>query len=638
MSRCFPFPPPGYENKARSEDADLLKEEKRKEKKHKKEKKDKEKGEGKEKREKDRSDGKHREKKDKKDKHKDKDKDKKEKNRDKKRDKDKSKDKDKKSISEEAKAAGQPGTSSTETDKKNEHFKNINSEEKKNNVQLQVQHGQKAIQGSGPDRETEESKFVQELGRRIRDEENGKGIQLAGRFSAEWKRDERIDRVGVKVGSSLAEDKGTNMERSIDNKKMDVQATRNESRFSGNAIVPSIIGASKNKIEGMPRVGVKDSGNFTENKETHVEKSLDNRKMDAHPIRNESNFSGNLAVPNLTGFSKSKVEGMGRPLEENNERKEEKEKTKERGDGKLGSKNKDKNGDKKRHKKDKGQEKEKKKEKKKEKSKEKSEHKGIEKDRLRDINKNEFSAVSSNKAPALSTDTNAGTAFDVNLKKRKLVTNGSLSENETRPVKMPRPASHEPIQNGNKVETLQVSLLTSNRQEGASELKVVNKVQRINGAIHGQPLSVPRPKPLLSTTGSGQIPETSKKPTQADQIAEAFRKPPHTDQIAEVSRKPRANPIAEASKKPPHTDLIIEAAKKAPHPDSKYMSQILTVPKMEEWIESDDNEWLFGRKNPSDRKPGVADSNGVNEELQVWSEARYIESTDVYALPYVIPY
>nr|GMD70198.1 glutamic acid-rich protein-like [Ipomoea batatas] len=635
MSRCFPFPPPGYENKARSEDADLLKEEKRKEKKHKKEKKDKEKGEGKEKREKDRSDGKHREKKDKKDKHKDK----KEKNRDKKRDKDKSKDKDKKSISEEAKAAGQPGTSSTETEKKNEHFKNINSEEKKNNVQLQVQHGQKAIQGSGPDGETEESKFVQELGRRIRDEENGKGIQLAGRFSAEWKRDERMDRVGVKVGSSLAEDKGTNVERSIDNKKMDVQATRNESRFSGNAnaIAPSIIGASKKKIEGMPRVGGKDSGNFTENKETHVEKSLDNRKMDVHAIRNESKFSGNLAVPNITGFSKSKVEGMGRPLEENNERKEEKEKTKERGDGKLGNKNKDKNGDKKRHKKDKGQEKEKKKEKSKDKSKEKSEHKGIEKDRLQDINKNEFSAVSSNKAPALSRDTNAGTAFDVNLKKRKLVTNGSLSENETRPVKMPRPASHEPIQNGNKVETLQVPLLTSNRQEGASELKVVNKEHRINGAIHGQPLSVPRPKPLLSTTGSGQIPETSKKPTQADQIAEAFRKTPHTDQIAEVSRKPRANPIAEASKKPPHTDLIIEAAKKAPHPDSKYLSQILTVPKMEEWIESDDNEWLFGSKNPSDRKPGVG-SNGVNEELQVWSEARYIESTDVYALPYVIPY
>jgi hypothetical protein len=25
MSRCFPFPPPGYEKKARTEDVDLLK-------------------------------------------------------------------------------------------------------------------------------------------------------------------------------------------------------------------------------------------------------------------------------------------------------------------------------------------------------------------------------------------------------------------------------------------------------------------------------------------------------------------------------------------------------------------------------------------------------------------------------------
>lgn len=202
---------------------------------------------------------------------------------------------------------------------------------------------------------------------------------------------------------------------------------------------------------------------------------------------------------------------------------------------------------------------------------------------------------------------------------------------------MARPASHEPIQNGNKVETLQVPLLSSSRQEGASELKVVNKEHRINGAIHGQSLSVPRPKPLLSTTGSGQIAEASKKPPQADQIVEATRKTSQADQIAEVSKKPRADQIAEASKKPPHPDLIIEAAKKPPHPDSKYLSQILTVPKMEEWIESDDHEWLFGSKNHSDGKPG-AGSNGVNEELQVWSEARYIESTDIYALPYVIPY
>lgn len=83
MSRCFPFPPPGYEKTARP-DAQLashlqqqqLDKEKHKEKKHKKEKKDRDKKEGKEKKDKDRSKDKHKDKKDRKEKHKDKKKDK----------------------------------------------------------------------------------------------------------------------------------------------------------------------------------------------------------------------------------------------------------------------------------------------------------------------------------------------------------------------------------------------------------------------------------------------------------------------------------------------------------------------------------------------------------------------------------
>ncbi|WVZ61252.1 hypothetical protein U9M48_011156 [Paspalum notatum var. saurae] len=88
MSRCFPFPPPGYEKTARP-DAQLashlqqqqqqqqqLDKEKNKEKKHKKEKKEKDKKEGKEKKDKDRSKDKHKDKKDRKEKHKDKKKDK----------------------------------------------------------------------------------------------------------------------------------------------------------------------------------------------------------------------------------------------------------------------------------------------------------------------------------------------------------------------------------------------------------------------------------------------------------------------------------------------------------------------------------------------------------------------------------
>ncbi|CAH9050093.1 unnamed protein product [Cuscuta epithymum] len=786
MSRCFPFPPPGYEKKPNSDDALLPKEEKGKEKRHKKEKKDKDKGEGKEKRDKDRKEGKHKEKKDKKDKQKDK----KEKSRDKKRDREnKSKNKDKKSVREESSAVGHPGAFSTAE----EPDKNvINLDEKKNSVL----HGQKAIEGRfGLNGEAEELKFVQELARRIKDEENGKGIQLAGRcsgegqkeerigkvvgvkvsrsldedlgsniersgvhdrklgrgvrvdengkgillagrFSVEGKKDERMDRVlGGKVSRILAEDCGTNMERSgVDDRKMDVvQATMNESRLGSNAFVaPNIYRSNDNKVEGMPMAsGVKgNSLNFTENKVSYMEKSLDCRGIDSHATQSESRQSGNTMLPNITALGKSMFEGMHRPHEESNKRKEEKEKTKERGDGKSGEKGKDKgrdkkekDRDKKRHKKSKDREKEKKKEK----SKEKSEHYKLQN-------------IRSNTTSELSRDNDAGAAFDVNLKKRKLVPNGFVHDDEARPAKILKPASHGPIQNGNKVETLHVPV--NSNIPSVSEIKVANKTQKMNGAVVGQPsVSIPRPKLSPPPTSIGQIAEpsltppladqfvettgrtppvdhtakavgrlpfsdqnaetlgklpisktlvkppfsktpvkppqayqtaetigrppcadhtaetlgklpfskTSVKPPQACQIAETLGIPPsadqivekplHADKIAEVCRKPPSAAIfAEVSKKPSHINVVVEAPKRSPHPDVKYLNQILTVPKMEEWVECDDNnEWLFGSRDPSEKKSGVG-SNVINEELQVWSEARYIESTDIYALPYVIPY
>ncbi|KAJ8774347.1 hypothetical protein K2173_011596 [Erythroxylum novogranatense] len=75
MSRCFSFPPPGYEKKARTKEVNVLKKEKNVVNKN-KEKKYKENSESKEKRKKDRSDRKHRHKKGKKEKHRDKKKDK----------------------------------------------------------------------------------------------------------------------------------------------------------------------------------------------------------------------------------------------------------------------------------------------------------------------------------------------------------------------------------------------------------------------------------------------------------------------------------------------------------------------------------------------------------------------------------
>lgn len=80
-----------------------------------------------------------------------------------------------------------------------------------------------------------------------------------------------------------------------------------------------------------------------------------------------------------------------------------------------------------------------------------------------------------------------------------------------------------------------------------------------------------------------------------------------------------------------------EASAKQPHPDSKYLSQILSVPKIEECSNFDDQEWLFSSKNLQSKTMEVG-SLGFDGTMQVWAEALPIKSADVSALPYVIPY
>lgn len=78
-------------------------------------------------------------------------------------------------------------------------------------------------------------------------------------------------------------------------------------------------------------------------------------------------------------------------------------------------------------------------------------------------------------------------------------------------------------------------------------------------------------------------------------------------------------------------------AAKPPHPDSKYLSQILSIPSVE-LPDMDDQEWLFsGSHNRQSDKP-TSGSSQVAESKHVWSKALQIESADITALPYVIPY
>ncbi|CAI0426413.1 unnamed protein product [Linum tenue] len=158
MSRCFPFPPPGYEKKIRIDDADLLTKEKHKEKKHKKDKKHKEKREDKDRKDKDRTKEKHREKKQRKEKDKDK-------------------------------------------EKEGDKAKNRTSDEKRVEGQNTISNQQKAA-SSGVN-EIKDSKFIQELAKRIKDDGEVSPSQMVHKIAA--------------PSQTRAEPRGISLDRNVGN-------------------------------------------------------------------------------------------------------------------------------------------------------------------------------------------------------------------------------------------------------------------------------------------------------------------------------------------------------------------------------------------------------------------------------------
>ncbi|KAJ9153983.1 hypothetical protein P3X46_027365 [Hevea brasiliensis] len=538
MSRCFPFPPPGYE-KVMRDDVDLLKKEKDREKKHKKEKKNKEKREGKdkEKREKDRSDGKLRDKKEKKDKHRGK------------KERDRDKDKDKISAPD---AKRLPGQSERNIGDKTPDEKKISGKSEINSGEIFIQKGkerdldrksisdekkfagqfsgysERASQNSHLTEQPKESNFVHEVSRRTRDEVGGIGKQLVENIiSADARKDERMVRFVANTTGTLADSKEKN-------KRGDEQGIRDESRFSGKAIASILPGTVQTKIDKTPIRLEKDFEKRIEGKETNKQKEGDDRHGD-------------------------------------------KQKDKDKGKGGQ------------------GKDKEKKKE---EKAKKKNEHKIPELDKLKENNKVDHTAIHNAKASHLPKENTKSGVTEGNPRKRKdSDTNGFFNANDIKPSKMPRPTSSHPLmENGKILETPQTSIpLISDRHRAVNNLKVDGKECKINGVIEAQassiasatqPLSIPTAKSLLTTA-------------QADQIAKVFRK--------------------------------------QPHPDTKYLTEVLTVPKIEEWCDFDDQEWLFQGRDSQSKKPKMG-SFGVDEAPHVWSEALQIESADVCALPYVIPY
>ncbi|GAB4844070.1 hypothetical protein Ancab_014034 [Ancistrocladus abbreviatus] len=629
MSRCFPFPPPGYDKKARADDPDLIKKEKQREKKHKKEKKDKEKKDGKEKRGKDRSDEKHREKKDKK-----------EKKRDRKKDKHKDQDKNKnsKTLSDEKRVAGQSEGYNVqkpqEKSKDREKDKSIALDEKR----IVGFNEEELNRNSHLGPETKDFKYVPELASRSRDKQGRTSNQLQERHvntepkkdegmvkllgesaailvhgtekskekekhvSTEWRMEEGMVKLRGKSAAILVDGTGRSKEKKVDDGQTGmVEAMpsghalvqiRTEARPSGNALVHNRIEARPggnalvpNKVEARP------SGNALVHKKAEARPSgnaLVQNKAEARP-------SGNALVHNSTGMSHTRVEGMAKPVEKNIDWSiDGREKVREKeADGKKTHKWKDKDGDR-ASKKDRDREREKKKEEKVKQQEYKhveplnikdNRKSHIEHSRVIDVNINDHLGAQTSKLQSFPNESNMTAAAHENIRKRKeFEPNGVVHEDDFGPKKMARTlsSSHLSTQNGRSLEPCQASIVFGpDVQQAPNNVKPDGKECKLNGMVNAQPVE----------------------------------RPP---QVAA------------------HADHSVEAYKKPPHPDSKYLGKVLSVPKVDEWSDFDDQVWLFSSRLSGPGDPEV-ETSGVGEASQVWAEAVQIESADLIAMPYVIP-
>ncbi|XP_054805803.1 uncharacterized protein LOC129308601 [Prosopis cineraria] len=547
MSRCFPFPPPGYEKKGRTDEVHLLNKEKQREKKHKKEKRDKEKRESKERREKEGKDGKHKDKRDKQEKHRDKKKD---------RDKEKDEDKNKKNTADEN---GFPGRQTEGPDSGKLIQKEIKQKDRKG-ILLEEKlpkhfagnNGEKAREKINHlAEENKDSKFLQELGRRIKEDDGG-----------------AVNQSGQELGRRIKEEDGR----------------------AGNQLVQKYTLASQKKDEGTARLVAKDSSTWLDGKEKIKDKSTDAKKIDGQGIWAEARPIENATDQNHAGNFHSRVGVMPRSLEKNFNRAveatvETRETRKEKKDNKSGDKREDREKEKKGHGKDKDRDKEKKKE---EEVKEQTEQKNTEQNKFKMSTKG--GPMSINSFPQITKNSHDNAVSGENLKKRKdTESNGILHACDNWPSKLPRPSSypHPFTENGRIVKPCQSSIpYASDGPVAATDFKVDNEEHQKNGIIEAQPSADSPNKPISATVPTDPV------------IEETYVKPPH--------------------------------------PDSKYLTHVYSVPKMDERPDLDDQEWLFGSHSLQEKKP-MAESSNVGGTMQVWAEALHIEP-GVYAFPYVIPY
>lgn len=129
---------------------------------------------------------------------------------------------------------------------------------------------------------------------------------------------------------------------------------------------------------------------------------------------------------------------------------------------------------------------------------------------------------------------------------------------------------------------------------------------------------------------SNNVLRAKKEDKKINGVTETWLTPPISSPVNIQSSTSQANSLP----LPAEVPLV-----RSPHPDSKYLDEILSrIPRMQELPELDDNQgWLFDT-DCGDSKKSKRDHMVGNEVHQVWGESLHIESADIYALPYVLPY
>lgn len=565
MSRCFPFPPPGYEPKARTGIIDLsTKEEHREKKKHKKETRDREK------RDKDRSKDKRKEKKDQKHK-----------------DRKKEKDRDKGRTSEDSKAEGQAQRHNELHIEEN--LQKIDEGAKRtrvdgasnpmvgkftNSIQRKFEGVGDAITLLGKERVAANKVFsVQSASVQRRNDSSVLPVEDAaistqrrseyiGAATAMEK--ERIKmHEKVTVGRGIAESRNHGIYRSMETvsalpiRKTEVSTAEMENQKCGErSLVSSSVVVPKPE-KGNPGSKILASSSLVSAKERKDVLGISVENISSFQAKNEAH-SRILAMDSVPKLEKErdihqKVEGKIRTQGKQTE-------------------------DRKLHKNSNHTVK-------------KSIVEDIKHNKLMNFGKKDQVSTLNNKPLAPHKDDAIGFlgADNGTVKKRKsLDTNGYLRENG-RPVKIPSmTSSSQSLVNGRPLELLHLS----------------------------SPSTIPLQSAAMNKSRPDRLLENKERKINGNQITQLPSEPPVSGSLTKNSNV---------------SSVLL------PHPDSKYLRKIYAVPKMVESPEIDDQEWLFSRHDSlqkSKRELEAAD----RVVPQVSAEALRIESADVLALPYVVPF